>query len=171
MGKKYGNCKAAKKNRLKHCMDSHYGEAEELMGLDCLNKLVHCTYHWKEDGIVGKGAECMRSWTTCMAPTCTNPINKTYKTKLISKIWNCKKDKKESDVTDDHVIDTLRCVLEISRNGGTPMSHLLSREHVREACFLVYGGDNMTGTTAYERCVSSNVVEHKKKCRNRSVRK
>ena len=26
--KKYGNCKAAKKNRIKQCMDGHYIEAE-----------------------------------------------------------------------------------------------------------------------------------------------
>jgi len=137
------------------------------MGLDCLNKLVHCVYHWKEDGVEGKGDECLRTWTSCMAPTCAHPTNTKYKTKLINKIWSCRKDKRPKDVNDVHVMDTIKCVLDIARESGTPMSHMLSREHVREACYLLYGGDNVTGMTSYERCVQDNVRAHKKKCKSR----
>merc|ERR1712072_404626 len=98
-----------------------------------------------------------------MSPTCTHPTIATPKNKLINKIWACKKEKSD-------VIAMLKCVLGISRHGGTPMSHLLSREHVREACYLVYGGDNMTSTTSYQQCVKDNVKQHKKMCNSRKVK-
>lgn len=141
----YGQC--VRTHCLNDCVKEYYNNMEDLLGMDCLNKYINCLY--SSGG--AKHDSCHDSWETCMIPNCENSRGATFKTKLIKGIWNCKKEPSEGD----YITKTLKCILELHKD-GISMSHWLTIEHVREACFLVYVYSDIGPKIAYKQCVENN---------------
>ena len=150
MFKKYGLCLVQR--CINECVEEYYSDMEGMLGLDCLNKYIHCAY----SSTPQNRHLCHAYWKDCMEPRCfATPANVIFQTRLIRGIWACKKEKWSGEKKDKHVIETLRCILNL-QSKGIAIPHLLTKEHVREGCFLVYGHHNPTIKPNYESCVTNN---------------
>lgn len=147
----YGKCIG--RRCLNDCVNEYSVNMEELLGMDCLNKYIHCTYSSSAEQRVS----CHDEWRSCMLPTCKGGlVQPKFDTALMMGVWECKTASVAgAGKKDRHVLATLQCILELYKS-GVAMSRLLTKEHIREGCFIVYGQDNDTLKIDYERCVENN---------------